>query len=245
MSWKELVKSAASLLAELSEQGNRLYNDNIALKLDSYYFIFDCVNIKIVSFSEDFTRILGYDTETFSMEGLIDIIHPDDQRYFILHEKQALTFCLSIPIEKQTHFKIVHDFRVRKKSGQYIRILQQTVAYEINEVCVLKTLVQHIDITAIKMSNEPELHFIDLKGSGSIYNVREENLLAPPPTFQLTKREIEILQLLDQAYKSEQIAEKLFISIHTVRTHRKNLLNKTECDNTIDLLKKVKALKLI
>ncbi|MCT1523753.1 LuxR C-terminal-related transcriptional regulator [Sphingobacterium hotanense] len=245
MSWKELVKSAESLLAELSEQGDRLFNENIALKLDSYFFILDCENTKILSFSEDFSRVLGYDTNSFTMEDFIAIIHPDDLPTFISHEKLALKFCLNTPLEKQTRFKIVHDYRIRKKSGSYIRVMQQTVAYELNDVCVLKTLIQHIDITTIKTSLECDLHFIDIKGLESVYHVKEENVLTPAPSFQLTKREIEILQLLDQAYKSEQIAEKLFISIHTVRTHRKNLLNKTECDNTIDLLKKVKALKLI
>lgn len=245
MSWKELVKSAESLLEELSKQDSRLFNDNIALKLDSYYFILDCVNTKIVSFSEDFNRVLGYDTNLFTMEDFFGIIHPEDLPTFISHEKLALKFCLNTPLAKQTRFKIVHDYRVRKKSGSYIRVMQQTVAYELNDACVLKTLIQHIDISTIKTTLESELHFIDIEGLESVHNVQEENVLSSPQKFQLTKRELEILVLLDQAYNSEQIAEKLFISIHTVRTHRKNLLHKTSCDNTIDLLKKVKNMKLI
>jgi DNA-binding NarL/FixJ family response regulator len=51
-----------------------------------------------------------------------------------------------------------------------------------------------------------------------------------------TKRENEILILLNNAHSSEQIAEKLYISKHTVNTHRRKLLSKTNCSNTIELL---------
>jgi DNA-binding NarL/FixJ family response regulator len=39
-------------------------------------------------------------------------------------------------------------------------------------------------------------------------------------------REFEIIRLVQQGLDSEQIAEKLFLSKHTVNTHRKNILNK-------------------
>ncbi|QRM89634.1 response regulator [Lacinutrix sp. WUR7] len=40
----------------------------------------------------------------------------------------------------------------------------------------------------------------------------------------LTKRQIEILQLVAQGKTSREIAEDLFIGIHTVDTHRKNMI---------------------
>lgn len=44
--------------------------------------------------------------------------------------------------------------------------------------------------------------------------------------FNLTKREMEILQLLKHNLTNQQIAEKFFLSIYTVETHRKNLMHK-------------------
>lgn len=52
----------------------------------------------------------------------------------------------------------------------------------------------------------------------------------------LGKREIEIIRLISEGLTSDQIAEKLFISIHTVKTHRKNILRKTGMHNTPDLI---------
>ncbi len=43
----------------------------------------------------------------------------------------------------------------------------------------------------------------------------------------LTDREFEIVKLIEEGHDSEQIAEKLFLSKHTIYTHRKNILDKT------------------
>ncbi len=53
----------------------------------------------------------------------------------------------------------------------------------------------------------------------------------------LTKREKEILQLIAEGLTNNQIAEKLFISIDTVDTHRKNLHNKLNVKNTATLIR--------
>ncbi len=42
----------------------------------------------------------------------------------------------------------------------------------------------------------------------------------------LTERELEIMKMYFQNYKTETIAEKLFLSMHTVRNHRRNSLQK-------------------
>lgn len=42
----------------------------------------------------------------------------------------------------------------------------------------------------------------------------------------LTKRELEIVQLIKCDYTNKQIADKLFLSLYTVETHRKNIMKK-------------------
>jgi DNA-binding NarL/FixJ family response regulator len=54
--------------------------------------------------------------------------------------------------------------------------------------------------------------------------------------YKLGEREIEIIKLLAQGLGTNEIAEKLFISKHTVSTHRKNILNKTGSNNTTQLV---------
>jgi DNA-binding CsgD family transcriptional regulator len=52
----------------------------------------------------------------------------------------------------------------------------------------------------------------------------------------LSGRELEILQYLMEGATSQDIAEKLYISRHTVDGHRRNMLRKCDCKNTIALI---------
>ena len=71
----------------------------------------------------------------------------------------------------------------------------------------------------------------ELQTSGNLgYNVSEKLPL-------LTTREKEVLQLIAEGMTNPQIAQQLFISLHTVDSHRKNLLTKFEVNNTAGLIK--------
>ena len=54
--------------------------------------------------------------------------------------------------------------------------------------------------------------------------------------YKLGNREIEIIQLLCEGHNSQQIADLLFISDHTVKTHRKNILRKLNLHSTAQLV---------
>jgi DNA-binding NarL/FixJ family response regulator len=53
---------------------------------------------------------------------------------------------------------------------------------------------------------------------------------------ELTKRELEILKLVKQGLLSKEISDKLYISVHTVNTHRQRLLEKLGANNTIEAI---------
>ncbi len=61
----------------------------------------------------------------------------------------------------------------------------------------------------------------------------------------LTKRELQVLRLIAEEYSNPEIAERLFISIRTVDTHRRNLLEKLGAKNTAGLVKHAIRLGLI
>lgn len=54
---------------------------------------------------------------------------------------------------------------------------------------------------------------------------------------KLTDREIEILRLIGKEFSSQEIADKLFISFHTVESHRANLMSKAGVKNTAGLIR--------
>jgi NarL family two-component system response regulator LiaR len=62
---------------------------------------------------------------------------------------------------------------------------------------------------------------------------------------ELSKRELEILNLLAQGHSNQEIATKLFISLSTVKTHIQNLFEKLEVKRRIQAVEKAKRLNLI
>ena len=53
----------------------------------------------------------------------------------------------------------------------------------------------------------------------------------------LSRRELEILEILAEGKTSREIGDQLFISSHTVDTHRRNIIRKTRVRNTAELIK--------
>lgn len=54
---------------------------------------------------------------------------------------------------------------------------------------------------------------------------------------QFTDREIELLNLISQGYSNNKISKILFISEHTVKTHRKNIMKKIGAKNGSELMR--------
>jgi len=60
--------------------------------------------------------------------------------------------------------------------------------------------------------------------------------------FDLTEREEEVLLYISQGLKNTEIAEKMFVSINTIKTHIKNIFVKLDVRNRIEATTKAKAL---
>jgi len=69
-----------------------------------------------------------------------------------------------------------------------------------------------------------------------INNFGRPNTIKQTALDNLTDREIEVLQQICLGLSTEEIAEKLFISPKTVKSHKSNLLEKTVCKNTPSLI---------
>ena len=61
----------------------------------------------------------------------------------------------------------------------------------------------------------------------------------------LSKREIEIIRLSSEGLTAAQIAEKLFLSVHTVNTHRQRIYAKMDVKNVSDMLHAASELGII
>lgn len=62
---------------------------------------------------------------------------------------------------------------------------------------------------------------------------------------QLSNREIDVLKLIAQEYSTNEIAEKLFVSVNTIESHRKSLIKKLDAKNVVGLIKFAMRHKLV
>jgi len=157
---------------------------------------------------------------------------------------------------------LVMDLNQREHSGeQMLRMLaekfpdiKKLVYSEFNKAFFIKTsLKYHVEGYLLKGSSKeylPKAIKTILEG-GQYY---DENLIvkniddglkdqieANNRTLEkLSSREREVLELLCDGFKSKEIADKLKISIHTVRTYRARIMLKTEAKNVVTLVRRVK-----
>jgi DNA-binding CsgD family transcriptional regulator len=232
--WKEIAREASQeeLKFEL-EIHKRLLN--IFQVGDYYYYIFNVKHSEFDFISNDVTRVLGYQIEEIDVPFFVNLIHPEDQPYFLNFESTVGEFFAKLSPTQIPNYKVRYDYRVRKSNGEYIRILQQVVTIQFSEDKGLqRTLGIHTDISAIKSEGTPVLSFIGLNGEPSYENVKAKEIFSVS-SVSLTNRERQILGLLIEGKNSDEISELLYISRLTVDTHRKNLLKKTNCGNTVEL----------
>jgi len=61
----------------------------------------------------------------------------------------------------------------------------------------------------------------------------------------LSKREMEVLQLMAEGLSNQEIAEKLFVSLNTVKTHSSNVFVKLDVKRRMQAVEKAKRLAII
>lgn len=71
--------------------------------------------------------------------------------------------------------------------------------------------------------------------------MRLNKSLAGSKEIILSERELQVLSLISEGMTNNEIGEKIFLSTHTVASHRKNLMKKFEAGNNVDLV--IKAIK--
>ncbi len=202
-----------------------------------YFLLFDIYQGEIEEISPEITNVLGYWPQELTMRQFMDNIHPVDKSYFLSFEDHTTQFFNHISVEKIGHYKVQYDLRLKKIDQKYAHILIQYVPVHYEEHNIYHTFHIHTDITHLKSEGVPTFSIIGIDGEPSYYNIQ------PAQTFTksydlFTNREREILKLIVEGKTSQQIADHLFISIHTVNCHRKNMLAKAAVKTPLELLNK-------
>ncbi len=202
-----------------------------------FYVIFNTQKAEMEYVSPKATAILGYETHEFTLQLVMDNVHTDDIPYYFHYEQSAVRFFSELSPDLFFKYKFSYDYRIKNKTGTYKRILQQVVPIYYFPEGGVRTLAIFTDISHLIVQGIPKLSFIGMQGAPSYYNVHLQKEFSLSEKL-FTKREQEILSEVLSGKSSQQIAEILNLSIHTIKTHRKNILKKSGCESLSDLLSK-------
>lgn len=95
--------------------------------------------------------------------------------------------------------------------------------------CTREELLQAISLV---MKDQSSFPYFEPK-ENNLFD-KEDNFLKQ---YNLTKREFEIITLIKNGLTNQQIADKLFLSIYTIETHRKNIMHKLGLNSPAALMK--------
>ncbi len=127
------------------------------------------------------------------------------------------------------------------------RILVLTM---LNDIAHIKKLIA-TGINGFVLKNSPKTDIMDAVESimndkdyysKDVYDALVHNISKRKPTQRLTHetelstREKEVVELIVLEHSNQEIADKLFIGIRTVETHKRNILEKTGCKNIAGLV---------
>jgi len=207
-----------------------------------YFYIIDFENMSISHLSSGFEDIHGVKRGLVkNINDILSLIHPDDMSFVSEAESKALDFVVNkIGVEKATRYKGSYNFRFFTSDGSYQLFNHQALVIAMDESYkFMKSLNIHTNISHITKINNSKFSLIGLGGEPSylnmdVYDIVKEIHHVRENVF--SKREIEVIRLLAEGYGTKNIADKLYISPATAETHRKNILRKSGCDNSVMLV---------
>lgn len=198
-------------------------------------------------------RILIADDHKLFRDGVVSLLetHPDleivcqaangkEALHFLENETVALAL-LDISMPEMDGIALTTVIRERFPDIKVIVLTMHNNAETIQAVIkagaqgyLLKDSSKQELIYGIETVLNGETYFADQVKDTLIAGFRSEKVITE---IRLTTREKDILQLICREMTTQEIADSLFISSHTVESHRKNLIAKTGVKSSVGLVK--------
>lgn len=212
-----------------------------AFAMGQYYFVvFNFKNLQFDYIDENVKNILGIDSKDFNLELFFNRVHPEDLEKLHLKEDTARCFLYEkIAPAEIPFYKVVYLLRLKDMSGNFKTILHQSRAITVSDDGkIQQVLTVHSDVTFLNIPFNHNISFISQEFPSFFATEKEGKYLYNQGIKQnkFTKREIEVLKKIAKGKIYSQIADELFVAKNTINFHRKNILRKSGCKNSAQLI---------
>lgn len=202
-------------------------------KNDQFFYITDLIEVKILWSSSRSLKMFGVKPEELNPYNIFEATHPDDIERHGNGRSKLFNLANDLYIAEQGNYSLSTNLRIRNLYGNYSNLLFQLyVFYSQLPHKSAYFLSVHTNLNPFFRRKHGHHYYV----GNIIRNFRypDDELLVLGHPF--TDREFEIIKLIKEGFSSEQIAKKLFLSVHTVNTHRKNILSKAGMKNMSDMI---------
>jgi DNA-binding CsgD family transcriptional regulator len=185
-------------------------------------------------------EILSYSKDEYE-EGGIDFyaqtFHPGDKVIFSGQVfRDIREYWNRIPSEEISNYRFSFTHRYFRKDGTESQMLEQNTYLEPNYSGIpVLNLLTFTDIGDFKTDTNLVLTISRLVNGQGYVKIFSKSYPQPGNTV-LSRRESEILRLCLDGLTGKLIAEKLFLSIQTVKNHKRNMMKKTSAGNITGLI---------
>lgn len=196
----------------------------------------------------DKRNVLGHEPSLYMADDginfLMSNVHPDFLDSELLMTQKGIEYFKEYKEKKKNKIIVSFDGMYKKRNNNYMHYLQQCICLEANKFGQPLITLNYIqDITYLKKFKTANLVFntpaeVKMWNYNFSYNMLE--WVQP-----LSKQEKTVLCCLAKRESSKEIAKELFISASTIDTHRRNLLKKTNCNDTSSLITYSKLVGLL
>ncbi len=210
------------------------------------YYVSNIGEARYSYLSSNFKEFFGISAEEGTSMDMSTFVqkafHPEDLSKVFQNFELFNEFIKSTPLDKIKDLTHIGSFRVLSASGEYRNVVDQSIVIECGADQSISQLFGAVSFTPPMMTNKTQSVVIDTSNGKEIKRFDLSQHQASPI---LTDRELQILRLLALGYKNKDVADKLFISKHTVETHRKNIMKKLAISNATDLVWKALELNVV
>lgn len=164
--------------------------------------------------------------------------HPDDRKILCKEAlPDMLTFFSEIQVQEFPEYKFTFNHRYIRKDGSTSQFLQEgTITYSDPEQLPVLNLKVFTEIGDIRVDDAIVLTLSRYSGELGFQKVFTK-VYGDFAGSVLSQREREIIKLCLEGLSSKMIADKLNLSIHTVKNHKRNCMEKTLTHNITELIR--------
>ncbi len=200
---------------------------------NQFFFMADQIKIQYLFVSRKCSDLIGLEPSEVDPGSFIKRIHPDDLNRLLSVRSKIYRLGGELLGFKQGGVLISTTLRFTTTKGDYInQLVQCYLFYSDIPTPTVYRLQVHTDISWAGKIKYGYHYYMGTDISNFRYP--DEKLLLTGNIF--STREFEIIQLASEGLNSEQIAKKLYLSVHTVETHRRNVLKKSGKSSVIELI---------